>query len=241
MAIESNCVGCGQLLRVADEHRGKQARCPSCGTVYVVGGAPPVNLAQLQAPELLKDSKVPEQIFAKTPTGTIYGPVDRETLDRWMREGRLNDTCEVRLGEAGNWVPLPTFIAGSNRPSPALQETMAVGANNPYQNPYSDSAAPVYVTAAQPQGFYAADRSGVVLTMGILSWVLSCAYIGWVLAIVGIVLAQHDFALMREGRMRPESKTLTQVGYWLCVVHLGLIVFAIIMMLVIFLIALANG
>ncbi len=36
MAIEIGCTGCGQTLRVADEHAGKKARCPSCGTIVQV-------------------------------------------------------------------------------------------------------------------------------------------------------------------------------------------------------------
>jgi hypothetical protein len=30
------CTGCGQTLRVGDEHAGKQARCPACGTIVSV-------------------------------------------------------------------------------------------------------------------------------------------------------------------------------------------------------------
>jgi hypothetical protein len=30
------CTGCGQTLRVGDEHAGKQARCPACGTIASV-------------------------------------------------------------------------------------------------------------------------------------------------------------------------------------------------------------
>lgn len=36
MPIEMNCTGCGQTLRVADEHAGKKARCPACGTIAEV-------------------------------------------------------------------------------------------------------------------------------------------------------------------------------------------------------------
>jgi hypothetical protein len=36
MSIELNCTGCGQMLRVADEHAGKKARCPACGTIVEV-------------------------------------------------------------------------------------------------------------------------------------------------------------------------------------------------------------
>lgn len=36
MPIEMHCTGCGQMLRVADEHAGKKARCPACGTITEV-------------------------------------------------------------------------------------------------------------------------------------------------------------------------------------------------------------
>jgi hypothetical protein len=39
MPIELSCSGCGQTLRVADEHAGKMARCPKCGTVVSVPAA----------------------------------------------------------------------------------------------------------------------------------------------------------------------------------------------------------
>lgn len=38
MSIEIACAGCGSKLRVSDEHRGKQARCPKCGTIQTVPG-----------------------------------------------------------------------------------------------------------------------------------------------------------------------------------------------------------
>lgn len=36
MPIESICGGCGKRLRVSDQHGGKKARCPGCGTIYIV-------------------------------------------------------------------------------------------------------------------------------------------------------------------------------------------------------------
>lgn len=38
MPIDTKCPGCGRLLRVGDEHAGRQARCPACCTIYVVPG-----------------------------------------------------------------------------------------------------------------------------------------------------------------------------------------------------------
>ncbi len=36
MAITTICSGCSKTLAVADEHAGRQARCPACGTIYTV-------------------------------------------------------------------------------------------------------------------------------------------------------------------------------------------------------------
>jgi hypothetical protein len=36
MPIEIQCVGCGQKIRVGDEHAGKKARCPACGSISQV-------------------------------------------------------------------------------------------------------------------------------------------------------------------------------------------------------------
>ncbi|MFW6168863.1 MAG: hypothetical protein ACODAD_00130 [Planctomycetota bacterium] len=48
MPIELTCTGCGQTLRVGDEHAGKKARCPQCGAVVPVpsGEAPAAPLAE---------------------------------------------------------------------------------------------------------------------------------------------------------------------------------------------------
>ncbi len=36
MPIETNCSGCGRLLRVPDTQAGKQARCPQCDAVFTI-------------------------------------------------------------------------------------------------------------------------------------------------------------------------------------------------------------
>jgi ribosomal protein S27E len=63
MAIEMGCTGCGQTLRVADEHAGKKARCPACGTIVQIPS--PGDAATLQ-PEFDKppaDAPVPTPEF----------------------------------------------------------------------------------------------------------------------------------------------------------------------------------
>ena len=41
MPIQFNCVQCNNLLRVADETAGQQAKCPQCGMVMLIPDAPP--------------------------------------------------------------------------------------------------------------------------------------------------------------------------------------------------------
>ena len=41
MPIEIKCTHCGATLRVADEHAGKNARCPECATVVPIPSATP--------------------------------------------------------------------------------------------------------------------------------------------------------------------------------------------------------
>ncbi len=43
MPIEIVCSNCQSLLRVADEHAGKNARCPKCGNIVPIPGTPPTS------------------------------------------------------------------------------------------------------------------------------------------------------------------------------------------------------
>jgi len=41
-----SCAGCGKSLKVADEHAGRRAKCPVCGTIVNVPRAAPVSAAK---------------------------------------------------------------------------------------------------------------------------------------------------------------------------------------------------
>ena len=58
MSIEMQCTGCGQTLRVGDDHAGKKARCPACGTITQVPGG---DMSPAPAPQYTPP--------AGTPTG----------------------------------------------------------------------------------------------------------------------------------------------------------------------------
>ncbi len=237
MAIESFCSGCGQRLRVGDEHLGKRARCPACGTEYVVGGGSAASVASTpqpnwpggsplaaQEPAALvrgpeESPSLPPSFFAKTPNGEVYGPSDAATIERWTREGRLNPLCQVREGEFGAWVNLNEWLRSRHIASLPTDGSPAI-------NPYADhSTAMGNPYAFQTTSTIQTDRSGIVLTMGIVAWASTCGciYISWIFSVVGVVMARQEMAAYRMHAVRPESRTMTQIGFWLCVLQLLLI------------------
>jgi hypothetical protein len=53
-------------------------------------------------------------------------------------------------------------------------------------------------------------RGGLVLAFGIMAWIL-CGIFG----IVAFIMGTSDIRAMKEGRMDPSGKTLTEVGRWI--------------------------
>lgn len=255
MAIESICPGCGQRLAVPEEHAGKQARCPACQTIYTVptaasaetaqGGFPAMDGGQGSSnaaesassadgfsggqvnpfsetvagpqsnPEADRDAfagqpSVSNEFWMRASDGTEYGPVDRTNLNRWFSEGRVGAGYQIRQGQNGAWQPAAAF-------QPQL---------NPYAdhpsggNPYAPSAAQSY------SQYRKSDPSGLVLTMGILSWVclLICPFIGFIPGLVAWITGRNGIRDIQAGVADPTNLTLVQVGYYLGMVNVLLTV-----------------
>jgi hypothetical protein len=228
MAIQSTCSGCGRLLAVDDAYAGRSARCPACGQVYTVPS--PVSSAPLvpPSPESTNDLFPGEMVNAPAPPPppnvppnvppteaqpqagpqywmlttdqTQYGPVDRETLTRWYNEGRIAPEYKIREGEYGAWQPSEVF--------------------RPTVNPYA--ALPIESQQAsfgpRIQNYPKADQSGIVLAMGILSWLL-CPIFG----VVAWVMGSNGLRDIAAGLTDPANKGLMQVGYYLGMVHVLLL------------------
>jgi hypothetical protein len=75
MAIETTCQNCQKTLRVADEHAGKQARCPACGTIYKVPSAAPAQAPLPSATMPSAPAVQPKNPFDDlAPSGPIASP-----------------------------------------------------------------------------------------------------------------------------------------------------------------------
>lgn len=212
MSIDTPCPSCKRILRVADEHAGKQARCPSCSHVYMVPSAASVGQNAATKPVSVFDEDDPmpsapvdhSQWSMKTPEGAIYGPVDRDTLNRWLADGRIASDCYLSEGSGGAWRPAGEVF-------PQLRDRPASSA--------PPSAAPYYYAAGQPrastvgyQGLRSdvhlrPHRGGLILVLGILGF-FTCQLLG----IMAWIMGSEDLREMRAGRMDPSGEGMTQAG-----------------------------
>jgi hypothetical protein len=212
VAIESICTECGKQLRVGDEYAGQRARCPSCGNIYTVprdDGAPSESDSPDQAP-LPTDTNgdhVPGEVdrwFMQTPEGRVYGPVSRSQLDQWVREGRVDEDCQLRLGEQSPW-QWASQVYGILGYAAAPE----VGPGNPFaggQMVRPDEGPGRRAT--QQTGYVQPHRGGLVLALGILAWAISCPILG----IAAWWLGNEDLRTMAQGRMDSSGRGVTQAG-----------------------------
>jgi hypothetical protein len=169
MPIEFICSECNQNLRVPDSAQGKQARCPKCGAVLTVPGAP----AGSELP-----STAAEKPDAHTPPagGTVSGPHgDRPAADFsdpdffGTRSFDDNPFAQQPLGE----VPDPRNPFADAGPADSDW-------SNPYSPPKSKAAALDQVGAVEATDVlgYAWDvwKANLGLVVGVFVFI---SVVGW--------------------------------------------------------------
>ena len=152
------------------------------------------------------------QFWMRSTDGVEYGPVDRETLDRWFREGRVGPGYMIRQSETGMWQS-----AEMAKPMSPAQAGMYTAAYTPGGAAMSGgSASNPYAAAGMPGGdafrqmYPKPDQSGLVLAFGILSWFI-CPIFG----IIAWIMGRNGLKDIAAGLMDPANKGLMQAGYYL--------------------------
>lgn len=199
MPIQTNCPGCGRQLQVDDEHAGKRARCPECGTICIVGED------EDSSDEKPAAAPSAEQWMMKTPEGQVYGPVSTAVLDEWLADGRISSDCFLRAHESETW-----------RPADEVYGVLSSASRPVATNPFSTAAATGSTASlpAQPPGtdasaFMVPHRGGIILMLGIVSWLTCCP----VFSLMAWMMGASDLREMRNGRMDPGGTGLTQAGH----------------------------
>ncbi len=228
MPIETNCTGCGQRMRVADEHAGKPARCPVCNTITLI----PARGQASQTLPLPTGGGMPadEPTWSmQTPEGQIYGPVSKAELDGWVSQGRVTADCQLKSAGAATWQPAED-IYPSLRPVAQSSGPQRSPAGSPFGSSGSTSsyASSAYVTP---------HRGALIFVLGLLGWVVTCP----ILAIMAWVMGSADLREMRSGRMDPAGMGLTQAGQVLGMIYSMLWILVFLLFLFIILIGVAAG
>lgn len=141
-----------------------------------------------------------ERYWMRAVDGTEYGPVDRQTLQRWFGEGRVGPGYQLRQSRYENWRPADDFRTAWGRTSA-----------NPFAGPTHDSNPYQPVASTIPGQQYPQGDQGVfILIMGVLG-IFCCPIFG----LAAWVMGHQALNAIQAGLANPNSKGLVQVGYYL--------------------------
>jgi hypothetical protein len=192
----------------------------------------------------------------KSPDGTIYGPVPREDLDRWLAEGRITAQSQLVRDGSDQWqwaadvypqlrTAVPKGGLGNSpfAPSPA-GSTSALSTYPAGANPFSEGAAPSNPYASPTAGYFNPGMAAglqphhgvLVLVLGILSFAI-CALLG----IPALIMGNNDLQAMNAGRMDPSGRGLVIAGMVLGGITLGFAAIVLVFYLLIVIVAIANS
>lgn len=195
MTIEFNCPHCAKLLKTADDKAGVSARCPGCGQTIMV--------------------PLSSEEGAAAPAGfddPIRPPPPPVRRDSGFAEEEVVDDVEPAAAET-------TLASGSGMKKCPMCGAQIKSAARVCK--YCGEELPG-AEGRRDRSFHAPHRGGLILALGILSWVV-CP----ILSIIAWVMGNQDLKEMDAGRMDPEGRGLTQAGKIIGIVHICFIGFFI--------------
>ncbi len=101
MPIEFECSNCGRRLQAKDTSLGKRARCSGCQAVLQVPAGSPA--PRPNPPGSIQPSPSSDQWYVKAEDGQHYGPVSKQELDDWVRQGRIMTGAQILRDGADQW------------------------------------------------------------------------------------------------------------------------------------------
>lgn len=211
MTVEFSCRECQTTLRVADEHIGKKARCPSCGSIQDVVGSSQ-QTPEESAPQ--SSGYQSERWLMRTPDGDEYGPVEKTELDQWMHEGRISAHCSLRQEKHSQWNPAalvyPNLATASSAPSPQLSSS-----GNPFAAPMQQPQRTHYHRST----FRRSHNGVTVLVLGILSLVIGWfCMVGVILGPIAWAMGSSELSALKRGEIDPDAHGMIMAGYVLGII-----------------------
>lgn len=143
-------------------------------------------------------------------SGQQYGPVAREELVHWLRSGRVQASDYVWNPSMDDWKPasaVPGLVpegvgAGDSSPPQASPPPhLPPGGGGDY------GGYPPHNYQPGGRSFVKEHRGGLILALGILSWVVCC-----LCGMAAWSMGNNDLKEMDAGVMDPSGRSLTQAG-----------------------------
>jgi hypothetical protein len=239
MAIETICQSCNKTLRVADEHAGKQARCPACGTIYTVPSAYAAKAPTASTPTHLRNP-FDDLTSAPAPSPSLAGsssdppswssrsfanpPAKETAVERWymkIDDGREFGPVERRTLDQwyaerriGATTQLKREFDANWQPARNVYAALGSATQNPPANPFADQPQQYGYAMPTPGGygsrtFAEPHRGGLILTLALVSWLVPGCFF---LGAVAWIMGASDLKKIREGVMDPSGQGMTQAG-----------------------------
>ena len=256
MAIETLCAGCRLPLRVSDENRGKQARCPACGYLYRVPGTPEISMGEVRHHQATT-SNYPATSASQFPA--TPAPVGASYTSAPLPRPANNGNPPLRpTGAGGGWymktpegqtygpVERPELDKwlGEGRIAADCDLREGLGSWMPAERVYP-LLAPRPVRA--PAGYrapglpLAAHRAGLILGLAIAGLATAVFFGCPVFSIMAWVMGGSDLREMDAGRMDPSGRDTTRVGQLTGMIVSLIWIFVSVAALFFFLIAAASN
>jgi hypothetical protein len=194
--VELSCPTCGRTLRVGQQHRGKQIRCPACQQISIAPGGV---RNEGHEPAAAHETAVLNTTswHVRMPEGPVYGPVAWSEVQSWAAERRIVADCELAETAAGPW-----------RRADELLPLLAAKTGQTVPQPTNSYLSPSVPNASQSLGYVAPHRGGLVLVLGLLGFVGMCpifSFLAW-------IMGASDLREMRAGRMDKTGESATMAG-----------------------------
>lgn len=121
--------------------------------------------------------------MVRIPEGRDFGPVNRNTLDTWVRQGRIAENCSLRRKQDSDWLPAVAIY-------PVLDEQ-----GSPFARGHSNSL-------QQMMG----HRGKLILGLAFAGCIVPFLSIG------PAVMGTRDLRRMQQGKMDSSGANMTRAG-----------------------------
>lgn len=135
-----------------------------------------------------------------TPDGKVYGPIDPDTVLSWYRQNRLNDNCQIADNQQENWEKLGTWLRRQFPNMESNASSLPKGQKIPTATLLDQSGMPYQVQRRQ--------HAALALFLAIASFAVNMCGIGWILAIIALVMGIHGQQAIKAGHGDKSQKGL---------------------------------